>query len=259
MIDKQKIVDVISSSKNYSNLAPTLVDRIVTEEMAKFNKEKDIIKHAKNKLHQYSDMFFDNASIKSLSESDLTNSQTILNLLNAHKSTNERLVFANTLYSDIFNVCKNATSVIDLGCGLNPLFISNIEALQNKTYLAIDVNCLTTNLLNKYFTANKIDGKAEALDILSDIPNTKFDVAFMFKLAPLLDRQKKGSVANIIKNLNAKYVVVTFPLVSVGGKTNSSMEQNYKTDFVHFAEQNNLKLIFNKTYTNEAVFIIENL
>ena len=258
-MDKQKIVDAILSSKNYNFLAPTLVARIVTEEMAKFKKEKDVIKHAKNKLHQYSDMFFDNTAIKNLSESDLTNNQTILNLLNAHKSTSERLTFANELFADVFNVCKNASSVIDLGCGLNPLFVSQVDVLQNKNYLAIDVNTLTTTLLNKFFVANGINGKAEALDILTDIPNTKFDVALMFKLAPLLERQKKGSVADILKKLIAKYVVVSFPLVSVRGNTNTSMEQNYKTYFANFANTNNLKLIFQKVYTNEAVFIIENL
>ncbi len=259
MIDKQKLTGEILSSKNYSNLAPTLVERIVSEEMSKFNKEKEIIKHAKNKLHQYSDMFFNNKAIQSLSNSDLTNDQTILSLLNAHKSTNERISFAPELFADIFKVCQNAKSIVDLGCGLNPLFIPFVGDLQNKKYLAIDVNTFTTNLLNKFFAARSINGKAEAIDILTEIPNTNFDVAFMFKLAPLLERQQKGSVVNILKKLNAKYVVVSFPLVSVGGNKNTTMEQNYKTNFVTFASSNNLKLIFQKVYTNEAVFIIENL
>jgi len=258
MISESEIFENVITSKNYSMLCPDLIKRIISEESKKFKKEKDVIKSVKNKLHTNVDLFFDNLKIKSLINADLKNDKVIIELLKAHTSTNERLEIVQTLYFDVFKKLKKVNSILDLACGLNPLYIPFVPELQNKKYLALDVNINTTNLLNRFFEDRNINGKALTCDIMSKIPNEYYDVAFMFKIVPLIESQRKNFLAEFLNSLNVKYIIVTFPTKTVSGK-NVNMEQNYSTKFLDFCKINNKKVIFNKNYSNEAVFIIENI
>ncbi len=256
MINQEEIFAAVVAAKNYSMLSPDLIRRIISEESKKFKKEKDVLKSVKTKLHTNVDMFFNNARINTLSSAGLKNDAIILELLKAHTSTNERLPICQMLYCDIFKKCKKVKSILDLGCGLNPLYIPFVPELQNKRYVAVDVNNNTTNLLNKFFETRNINGIAKTCDILTTIPNEKFDMVFMFKIVPLIEAQRKNYLNEFIKSINAKYIVITFPTKTVSGK-NVNMQENYTTRFLNFCKTQQLKVILEKTYENEAVFIIE--
>lgn len=258
MINENEVVIDILSTKNYSMLARDIVARIVKEESKKYKKQKDVVKSVKNKLHTNIDLFFDNQRIKNLSQLDLKNDQTIIELLKAHKSTNERLEINQIMYFDIFKKLKKVNSIMDLGCGLNPLYIPFVKELQNKKYLALDVNENTTYLLNTFFKVRNINGKALTCDLLTKVPCDPYDCAFMFKLVPLLVSQNKNCLTDFLNALNVKYVVITFPTKTVSGK-DVNMHENYTTKFINFCNEQHKKIIFNKNYTNEVVFIIENL
>jgi len=186
------------------------------------------------------------------------NDACLLELLKAHTSTNERLSIVQEMYFDIFKKCKKVSSILDLGAGLNPIYIPFVPELQNKKYLALDVNNNTTALLNKFFIERNISGEAVSCDILSKVPNEHYDIVFMFKILPLLEKQKKNAAINLINSLDAKYIVITFPTKTVSGR-DVNMEQNYTNYFLNLANSNKLKIIFEKNYSNEAVFIIEKI
>lgn len=256
MINEQEVFASVQSSKNYNMLSTDLIKRIVSEEAKKFKSTKDCIKSVKNKLHLNVDLFFNNSKINSLSHSDLNNEAVILELLKAHTSTSERLSIYQMFFCDVFKKCKNVKSILDLGCGLNPLYIPFVPELQNKKYVAVDVNNNTTSLLNKFFEVRKIDGTALTCDILSSVPSEKFDMAFLFKIVPLIEGQRKNYLSEILKSINASFIVVTFPTKTVSGR-DVNMAENYRVRFLEFCKSEHIKVIFEKNYTNEAVFIIE--
>ena len=60
----------------------------------------------------------------------------------------------------------------------------------------------------------------------SSIPEERFDVCLLFKILPLLDRQKAGSADRVLKEIDAENIVVSFPTRTLGGR-NVGMEENY--------------------------------
>ena len=86
---------------------------------------------------------------------DITLDTTVFNdivveLLKTHKSSDERLPFYDSIYKFIFNECNNVQSIVDIGCGLNPIstfLYPNYFA--GKRYLALDINKSEINIINR--------------------------------------------------------------------------------------------------------------
>src|SRR3989338_2347218 len=75
--------------------------------------------------------------------------------LKSHKSTKERIEIYPTLYKRIFNLTGKPKSILDLGCGLNPL--SYIYLGNHLKYIASECNRKDCLLLEEWFKNNKID------------------------------------------------------------------------------------------------------
>jgi 16S rRNA (guanine(1405)-N(7))-methyltransferase len=88
-----------------------------------------------------------------------------------------------------------------------------------------------------------VDIDQEEIEFLAQVTNFKFlpgdilvdelpkaDMYWLFKILPLLDRQQLGSAKEILQKIPAKYVVVTYPTASIGGK-NKGMRETYQNQF----------------------------
>lgn len=147
-------------------------------------------------------------------------------ILETHSSSKERLNFYEGLYSDLFKITGKPKIIVDLGCGLNPFSIPFMK-LKKLTYYAYDIGFDDINLVGKYFeflnsVDKKLSGEAGILDLLAwdKIKNLKkADICFLWKLTDVLDRQKGHKVSEmVIVQVPAKYVVVSFPTLTVSGK-----------------------------------------
>ena len=77
------------------------------------------------------------------------------------------------------------------------------------------------------------DYSAEIFDAAAQMPlvfSQGQTALFMFKLMPLLERQKKGHGFRIMKNPNFKKIIVSFPTKSAGGRE-KGMEAFYSSFF----------------------------
>ena len=57
-------------------------------------------------------------------------------------------------------------------------------------------------------------------------PPSRFDVALMLKVLPLLERQRRGAAEAVMEAVDAAYIVASFPTRTLGGR-NVGMAAQY--------------------------------
>lgn len=152
----------------------------------------------------------------------------LVDILRLHLSTKERISYMEELYDKIFKVTGKPEKILDLGCGLNPLTYPWMDV--KAEYYAVEFNQKDVEFINRFFKVEKIKGKAIKLDLLDDYKKIKshaVDVCFLFKVLDSLERVKRYISYEIIKNVNAKFIVVSFPLKTVTGKQMRLEQRNW--------------------------------
>lgn len=113
-------------------------------------------------------------------------------------------------YREIFSLIGDFNSLLDLGCGLNPL--NYIKLKKVLTYYCCDVNINEISLLNRYFKKNKTCGKAFVFDLVFDdtnkLPNA--DAVLLLRVLESLEYYERNISERILKNLKCKTIVVSF-------------------------------------------------
>ena len=142
-------------------------------------------------------------------------------LLKRHKSSLERLPYYPEIYKKIFNVTGRPSIILDLACGLNPLSLPWMH-LNNARYFATELSSEDCKIIQDYFNIIgkyfKLYGYAFPLD-LQDIKHLpKADVCFLFKVLDSLESLKKDISYEIINKIHSRFIVVSFPTRSIGGR-----------------------------------------
>ena len=260
----EELVCEIAQSKNYRDVCPATIERIVAGEIPKYKSASDVLKSAKTKLHQITQSFFGSAQKKSAQKyfdayTRTSNETEKINILNnictLHSSTKERLAFAAQFYEDIFSHLPPIQTLADIACGLNPILLTQFAKNKNISISAYDIDLGSIEILNQFFSTISPQNTAEGRDILQDIPNGKFDVVLLFKILPLLEQQQKGYYKTLLTTLDTKHFVITFPTKTLGGKS-IGMQNFYSTNFEEFLKTSPHKIVFKKEYQNELLYII---
>ncbi len=125
----------------------------------------------------------------------------------------ERREFVKELYKKIFEITKKPKKVLDLGCGLNPIYFP----LKDITYIACDKEKITLKHVNRHFKKNKIRGEIINKDIRDAAlyKIKKIDITIAFKV---FDYLKKEEVKKILRKINTKWIVISFPTRTIMGK-----------------------------------------
>ena len=260
----QEITEEIFSSKGYSHLSPDVIQRVVADLIRKY-KPKDLIKEVKNKLHQIWGAFydknpnFDKILSKTTSDPNFKENQNQIfdQIISLHSSTAERKVILPYFYQQIFDVCQGAKSVVEYGCGLNPLSLVLAGFQKNIDYIGYDIDQKEVDFLNQVFQSFDIlNFKTECADIFTqELPQK--DIAFLLKLLTTLEQQKKGISLEILNKLPNKWIVASFPVFSIGRK-NRNMGEFYKTWFEELVTKLDFKTkVVKLEFETELVFVIE--
>jgi len=246
----------IIKSKKYSSVYRPFLERICKEESIKYKKDKDIIKAVKNRLHTVYGAFLNENSVK-IAEDLIDNIENTEKILNLNTSLRERLPFIKDLYKFIFDTIpdKNIISILDIGCGFNPFSLPFFPKLNIKSYYAYDIDIALAKLINKYFDMLKLPQYAGCIDIISETPTIKADLAFLFKIIPTVENCKKGRGFEILHSLNVKYIAVSFPTKTLCGK-NKGMSKNYSELFEKNLDYDKLIIIGKEFFPNELVYVL---
>lgn len=259
----QELIDQVSRSEKYAQLAGTLVSRITWEESKKHKSKQDIIQAARTRLHQLTGAYLapkiDYAQwldkFKSLVQNDREDlKSTSLQMMRLHASTSERLAVLTTFYQTTLASINPVRSVLDVACGLNPLSIPWMPLTDSFYYFASDVVTPLVHFLWHYFELFGITGNASILDLSYSIPSQPVQLALLMKTLPLMEQIERGLAQKILDNLNAEHILVTYPLRSLGGRK-KGMEGTYRSQFDQLVGNRSWK-IQEFSFPNEVAFLV---
>lgn len=133
-------------------------------------------------------------------------------LLKTHSSTSERLAF----YPEFKKLLKkiNPKSILDLGCGLNPIAIAS----KGVEYLASDIKEDELKLVSDFFESKKIKGKvfvADLQNLKKELPET--DICLILKVLDVVDPNHKIS-KDLLKKIPARIIIVSFSTKKLSGR-----------------------------------------
>lgn len=204
------LTEKLLQSKKYGGVCPDTVRRVISDCTAKYKKEKDIEKAVREHLHGVTSAFMTESECRrARAAAEAADFET---LLACHASTRERMpvASADALYDRIFSVTGVPESLLDLACGLNPAYLKWRYPQIHVVGTDISGDCV------RILQTLGID--ARLADLLCGIPSERFDLALLFKILPLLERQKKGAADEILRSVNAAYIVVSFPTKTLSGR-----------------------------------------
>lgn len=242
----KSIVDTVLASPKYRSVSTDLVRTIAGQQLGKRQNTKETIKAIKNKLHQVGGAYQSgkeayaqwlselNAALQSSNREALL--ATCRRIMSHHTSTKERLPILDQFYRTIFANLPPVSSIIDVACGLNPLALPWMPLAPGTTYAAYDIYADMIDFLNGFFTLLKqqepapIQGQAQVRDVLSSCPTEQADVALILKTIPCLEQVDKAAGSQLLRTLNARHLVVSFPIHSLGGR-HKGMPTNYESHF----------------------------
>lgn len=152
-------------------------------------------------------------------------------MLLTHKSWKERGVDAG-YYGPISDYLRSASSILDIGCGLNPLYvISNYDNV--KSYYCVEPDkriiqalkgvCAKISRCQMTFFNGKIEAVAHEMD-------GAFDFAFVQKLIPLLTQKRDGAALHSIGRVISGYALLTCNLVSLSRACSIVAEERLALD-----------------------------
>lgn len=188
-----------------------------------------------------------------------------LELLRTHLSTKERMMFYDDIYSKIWSITGKPRTLIDIGCGINPMSYP-FMGIKKLDYYASELNFQDVRFLNSYFDIMEkfgLDGKAIQQDLRDIATNPELfkafprcDVCFMFKLfdsVKVLGKNKRME-ETAIEKAPAKYIVMSFATKTMGARSMSVTKrdwlekicQRHKWDFEKFDVENEVFYVIKK-------------
>ena len=221
-----ELFEKLASNKKYSDVCPDTIRRVISECEGRYKKAKDMEKAVREKLHGVTSAFNElggdlSNEVMQLGAGD---DEALAALLRRHASTRERLPLSamDAMYARIFETTGKPASILDLACGLNPVYLIKRFGCH---VTGVDISKSCVELIGP---ASQDASRGIWGDLLCEgsIPADRFHIALMFKILPLLERQKAGSAMQIMQAVNAEYLVVSFPTRTLGGR-NVGMADNY--------------------------------
>ena len=257
--DLETIVSAVSGSRKYRTICPATIRRIARRELANHGSVKVAIKETRRKLHQVYAAFEQpldyNAAYDQLAaaRSDAEFRAACRDLLGRHSSTRERVPILDEFYPPIWAITGRPASLLDLGCGLNPLTIPWMDLPPGARYHAYDIDGARVDLLNRYLPLAGFPPLARCQDILCQPPDAPADVALLLKTSPCLDRQEPEGTRRVLASLRTRFVVVSFAVKSLSGREKGMMT-HYQQQFLSLAKSQNWP-VTRLAFATELVFV----
>ncbi|GAC1393619.1 MAG: 16S rRNA methyltransferase [Ktedonobacteraceae bacterium] len=230
------------SSANYKYVCPDLVRTVATQEIAKRRTLKEALKATKNKLHQVGGVYLDGRDdyeqwLHMLHNTVRTGDQSQLRsvckrVMSNHASTRERLPILDQFYTTLLAELGPIHSVLDLACGFNPLSLPWLPLAEGGHYYAYDIYQHVMDFLAQWLLMLNVNGHAHVCDLIQSCPPQQVDVALVLKTIPCLEQIDKHAGRRLLQSINAKHMLVSFPIQSLGGKS-KGMATFYEEHFMH--------------------------
>ncbi len=224
-----EMVDKIANSRNYrkTGIPRQTIEDILNREFARFSKESEALKSARAILHNIMAPYLGDPdySAEAINLEGISASQDraalkafSLEILARHDSTRERIPYINEFYKTILEMGHTPSIIMDLACGLNPFALPFMGLTEDVEYHAYDIHQPRVDLINSFFTTQKLQPLAENRDVLVDPPEVIADAAFLFKEAHRMEKRRKGCSRELVRTINARFIFISLPNRSLDGQ-----------------------------------------
>ncbi|HVX92906.1 MAG TPA: methyltransferase [Candidatus Dojkabacteria bacterium] len=225
----------------YQNLDKSLLDGIYKDLLTKYKDTKQLEQKLKSLIHQiWGSYYTSKPNFKKLIEKIKAADnpkEYVFSLLQIHSSTKERLTFYTEFYNKVFEITGISNTILDMGCGFNPLYFVLDERFKNIRIDSVDIDKDEIEFLNEVFDFFKMKSmQAQLGNVLSFDYSKEYDLVLLLKILPVIEQQSRGQTLNLLKRIKAKNLVVSFPTKSISGKL-KGMESNYRELFIEISNK----------------------
>jgi len=217
-----EILKKIKRKKELSDISNGIVEDVLNNYLRKNNilmpkTEKEIklvVKEVRAELRKYVGRFQVKFSFKK--RLDLLKKKDFEKLLRTHSSTRERI--DSDSYKFLLSYLNNLSpnSILDLACGINPLFLA--PKFPKAKYYASDIKEDELKLLKEFFKTKKIKSSVFVADIRREKIFPKTDVCLILKVLDIIEKKGHKLAKSILENLNCKNLVISFATKTISGK-----------------------------------------
>jgi 16S rRNA (guanine(1405)-N(7))-methyltransferase len=260
-----QLVKAVLESAKYRNICEDLIKNIGMRELSKRENLKIAIKSTKNKLHQIGGVYFlkkpnytfwlEKLRKAKISENENLFRKTCAEIMSYHYSTKERLNILDQFYARIFSFIPPVQSIMDIACGFHPLSIPWMSISAKAKYYAFDVYKDLIKFLNEFMVIANVPGHAETRDVIQHAPEINTDLAFILNTIPCLEQIDKMAGLKILESINAKFLAVSFPAKTLGGRE-KNMLKHYEKRFNELTREKNWT-IQRLEFRSELVFLVK--
>ena len=222
-----EVVAAVQQGAKYTSVDVALIAALAIQELAKGRRPREAVKEVKSRLHQSVAAYYAGRPDFSAWRDLLVQASSLEQLRTAccaimamHHSTRERLPSLDTFYATVLGDLSGVETVLDLGCGLNPLALPWMGLPATAAYLACDVDHAQMEFLGWWFDFQQQPGRSFVWNLLDGAPQfpASVDIAFLLKIVPCLEQQDRRMAERLLDNLAARVLVVSFPAQSLGGR-----------------------------------------
>ena len=259
-----ELVGAVCRGGKYHHVCRDFVRHVGTRELASHRSFKEAVKGTRNKLHQvagaYAEAKADYGSalaelflaVNSPDREELR--RACQRIMSRHVSTRERLPILAEFYAETLGSIPPPKVVLDVACGLNPLAILWMPLGEDAVYYAYDIYTNMIAFLGEALPLLGVRGEACARDIAQSPPTQHADLALILKTIPCLEQVSKGSGFRLLDALDADYLLISFPVHSIGGR-DKGMASNYEAAFLQ-AMQGKPWSVQRFAFASELAFLV---
>lgn len=272
-LELERLVAAVREGAGYRCIDESLIRQVAQAELAKGRKPKETVKAVRNKLHQVGGAYQEGgidyprleaqlaelaANAASFADADLADPalrEFCERAMRSHASTRERLPDLDEFYAGVMQRTGALESVLDVACGLNPLALPWMGLPAGGRYLACDIYTDMVSFLNKFFAHTGCNGRAFTCNLLEEVPAEETQAVFILKTIPCLEQVDRTVGARLLDGLRARWLVVSFPSRSLGGRS-KGMAENYTAHFHELLTGRGWALDSFDT-RNERIFVVD--
>ena len=236
----QQLITFVRKKKKYQQIDTGLIEEIAWQELNKGRKHKETQKAILAKLHQVGAAYFEQTpeyamwkeTLSALSD-DLqaqTTRDYCIRLMAHHHSTHERQYILEDFFQETLAAIQPIPSILDLACGLNPLALPWMPIERNVHYFGCDIFRDMAYFLQVFANHFHVQGSFETCNVFDLHFPQKVKVAFLLKTLPCLEQVKKGFAPDLLRSIPAEYILVSYPVTSLSGKS-KGMQETYTEHF----------------------------
>jgi 16S rRNA (guanine(1405)-N(7))-methyltransferase len=264
MSELEQVVGAVRSSKKYRTVCAETVRRLAVDELERTDNTRQAIKATKRRLHQVYGAFEAGLDYKALyqrlkdayrSGSRASIEEACRQAMALHSSARERLPLLEHFYPAIWQVTGPPDSILDPGCGLNPLALPWMALPDLARYIALDIDVARIEFLDRFLALAGLPPLARCQDVLVEPPADQADVALLLKMSPSLERQQEGATLHLVHQLQTPWVVVSYAVKSLGGRE-KGMVEHYGRQFRQWAGDRGW-LVQELAFESELVFVVD--